>query len=223
MIPLNNTVLTPKFSESTKDETKLKTGTTTVGLVCKDCIVLAADKRATAGSMIVQKDTKKVMPVTEHIAVTWAGSVSDLQLLYKYLSAELKLKQIRGGRETTVKEAANLLSNWVYHLIRSSYGVAHFLMGGYDSQPRLFDIYPDGSLTSTDEYVVSGSGSVFALGVLENKYKKGLSKEEGVALVLEAINSALARDSGSGNGIDVYVVDKNGVKLAVSKIIDTRV
>src|SRR3989344_2504613 len=118
------------------DNKETTTGTTTLGLVCKDGLVLAADKRATSGYLIAWKKFDKIMQVTNNIAVTVAGTVSDVQLLTKYLKAELKLKDIRTGRETSVKEAANLLANFVYSNIRKLSlipGVSHFIMGGKDT------------------------------------------------------------------------------------------
>jgi proteasome beta subunit len=221
MLQIKNTVFTPTFAEKSYEQ--LKTGTTTVAIIAKDCVIMAADRRATAGTMIADKTVDKVKPVTKYIVVTTAGSVSDLQLLFKYLSAELKIKHIRGGREPTIREAANLLSSWVYHLIRSSGGVAHFLIGGYDDAPKLFDVFPDGSLMEQNEYVTSGSGSVFALGVLEAQYKKNMTQEEGVQLIIRAMNASLARDSASGNGIDVYVIDKSGNKRVFSKATNSAV
>ena len=90
------------------DNNELKTGTTTIGIVCKDGLVLAADKRATSGYLIAWKKFDKIIPITSTIAVTVAGTVSDVQLLVKYLKAELKLKDLRTGRDTTVKEASSL-------------------------------------------------------------------------------------------------------------------
>lgn len=219
MQSIQNTVFTPQLSARADAEHIVKTGTTTIGLVCKDCIILAADKRATAGSMIVHRDENKVKAVSKHIAVTTAGSVSDLQLLFKYLKAELKVKELRSGREPSVKEGASLLAAWVYQLIRTSYGVVHFLVGGYDSEPRLFDVYPDGSLMAHKDFIVSGSGSVFALGVIESRYKAGMTKEQGVQLALDSISVAMSRDSASGNGIDVLVIDKDGATMEVKKFI----
>ena len=219
---VKNTVFTPTVNERTAGEaSSLKTGTTTLGIVCKDCVIMAADKRATAGNQIADKTVEKVKPATKHIVVTTAGSVSDLQLLYKYLSAELKVKHIRGGREANVKEAANLLATWVYSLIRTSGGVAHFIVGGYDEKPQLFDVYPDGSIMEQQDYISSGSGSVYALGVLEAQYRKNMTQEEGLQLALKAVNAALARDSASGNGVDVYVIDKTGNKKIASKIVNS--
>ena len=201
------------------EENGLKTGTTTVGIVCKDCVILAADKRATAGHLIANKNIQKVVPINEQIAVTTAGSVSEIQLMIKYLKAELKLKEFRTGRVATVNEAANLLGGMVYGAIRGYVpGIAHFLVGGTDSEgTHLYDLFPDGSMTEVEDNVASGSGSVFAYGVLESQYKEDMSKEEGVKLAIRCVKAALQRDSASGQGVDVYAIDKNGVAEAYTE------
>jgi proteasome beta subunit len=208
-----------------KENEVLNTGTTTVGLMCKDCVVLAADKRATAGNFIASKNVNKVIPINDRMALTMSGVVSDLQLLIKLLKAELKLKSIRVDREPSVKEAANLMTNIVYNNVRKFSvipGITHFLLGGFDSSTQLYDLYADGSITEIDDFVSSGSGSVIAYGVLEANYKKDLSEAEGVELAVKSVNAALQRDSASGEGIDVYVINKAGVKKAASKKVNTR-
>src|SRR3990167_5139232 len=189
------------------EDKELKTGTTTIGIVCKDGIVLAADKRATSVYLITYKKFDKIITITDNIAVTVAGTVSDVQLLTKYLKAELKLKDIRTGRETTVKEASSLLANFVYNNIRKYSlipGISHFIVGGKDSSGfHLYDLSPDGSIVEVDDYISSGSGSVMVFGVLETLYKKGLSVEEGVKLAAKGVNAAVQRDIASGNGIDI--------------------
>ena len=200
---------------------RLQTGTTTVGIKCNGAIVLAADRRATAGNFIVDKKVEKVVPITDTIAVTTSGSVSDLQLLIKYLKAELNLRKIRLGRESTVKEAAHLLSAWVYSILRSQMGICHFVLGGYDKEPKLYDIYPDGSLTDSEEFVASGSGSVIAYGVLEDQYKEGMTVAEATQIAVRSINAALQRDSASGEGITVYVMDEKGVRRELEKTLNT--
>jgi proteasome beta subunit len=204
---------------------QLKTGTTTVGIVCKDAIILAADKRATAGHFIADKRVDKVVKINEWMAVTTAGSVSDIQLLVKYLKAEIKLKEIRTQRQATSKEAANLLAGMVYSNIRGYSmipGVTHFLFAGYDRETALYDLYPDGSLTKVDDFVSSGSGSVMAYGVLETMWKKDMTEQEAMSLAIKCINAAIQRDSASGNGIDIFIINKNGVKKAETRIINTQ-
>jgi proteasome beta subunit len=202
-------------------EEQLKTGTTTVGMVCKDGIVLAADKRATAGNMIVDKRAEKVHILTEDMAATIAGNVSDAQLIIKLIKAELRLKEVRTGKRPTVKEAANLLGGLLYTNIRQMSmmpGIAHFLLGGRDvSGTFLYDLFPDGSVTKIRDYVSSGSGSVFALGVLETQYKPEMSTADGVKLAVKCVNTALQRDSASGNGVDVVVVTEKEIKRVFQK------
>lgn len=196
------------------------TGTTTVGLVCKDGIVLGADKRVTAG-YIVSKKFKKVFPINETMAITVAGVVSDVQLLTKLIKAELKLKDLQTGRASSVREAANLLAGFLYNNSRKMSmvpGIAAFLLGGADEEGfHLFDLGIDGSVNEVDDFIADGSGSVFALGVLEASYKKGESVEEGVKVAVRAINSALQRDIASGNGADIIAITDKGVKLVFEK------
>lgn len=206
------------------EDNELKTGTTTIGLVCKDSIVLAADKRATAGNLIANKKMKKVHPIGDKMALTTSGSVSDIQRLIKIITAEMKLKDIRSKRGSTVKEAANLLANLVYRNVRQFFpGVTHFLFSGFDDELHLYDIFPDGSVAEIEDYVASGSGSVFAYGVLESQYEEGLTQKKGVELAKEAVFAAMERDAASGNGIDVFVITEDGVEEAFSKIVETSV
>src|SRR3989338_4107589 len=138
-------------------EEQLKTGTTTVGIACKDGIVLAADKRATAGSMIVDKLADKVHIISDDFAVTIAGVVSDAQLIIKLIKAELKLKEVKTNKKPTAKEAANLLGGLLYSNIRRMSmlpGIAHFLMAGKDSEgTHLYDLFPDGSVTKIRDFI----------------------------------------------------------------------
>ncbi len=200
---------------------QLKTGTTTLGIVCKDGIVIAADKRATAGNMIVDKRADKVHIISDDMAVTIAGNVSDAQLIIKLIRAELKLKEVRTGKKPNVKEAANLLGGLLYSSIRQMSmfpGIAHFLLAGRDSSGvYLYDLFPDGSVTKMRDFVSSGSGSVFAYGVLETQYKPDMSVADGIKLAVKSINTALQRDSASGNGIDVVVVTEKEVKKVMQK------
>lgn len=208
-----------------KDTDIMKTGTTTLGIKCKDGIVLAADKRATAGNFIANKKMDKIMEITSNMALTTAGSVSDIQLLIKLIKAELRLKKLRTGRELNVKEAVNLLAGMVYQNIRQFStlpGISHFLFAGHDKHGfHLYDLYPDGSLTEADDFLSSGSGSVMAYGVLETQYEKDMSVDEAVKLAVKSINAALQRDSASGNGLDVVVIDKQGVKKILTKELNT--
>jgi proteasome beta subunit len=199
----------------------LKTGTTTVGIVCKDGVILAADRRATAGNLIVDKRTHKVNLISDDVAVTIAGSVSEAQLLMKLIRAELKLKEVRTTKVPTISESANLLGGLLYSSIRKMSmipAITHFLLAGKDAiGTHLYDLFPDGSVTKISDYVSSGSGSVFAYGVLESHYKEGISIKEGMELATKCVNAALQRDSCSGNGIEIAVITPDKVEKVLIK------
>lgn len=199
---------------------KLKTGTTTIGIVCSDGIVLAADKRATAGNFIADREVEKVVPIVDDIAVTTAGVVSEIQRLVKLVRAELKLLEVRTNRKVTVKETANLLSGMNYYGIRSmgEWAIAGFIIAGKDVNGfSLYDVNYDGTIMKQEKYISDGSGMVFALPIIESKWKKGMSIQEGIKLAVEALNSAQLRDSASGSGFDVYTITKDGLKKVISK------
>lgn len=203
-----------------KDNKELKTGTTTIGIVCKDGIVLAADKRVTAG-YIANKKFKKIEQIADKMALTMTGVVSEAQLLIKLIQAELKLKDVHTNRASNVKEAANLLSGLVYSNVRKMTlvpGIAAFLLGGLDDDGfHLYDLGADGSVQKIDDYTADGSGCLFALGVFETLFKKNMSVDDGVKLAVKAVNAALQRDLYTGNGIDVVSITSKGVKTVMEK------
>jgi proteasome beta subunit len=209
------------------DKNIVKTGTTTVAMLCKDGVVLCTDKRVTSGYLISYKAFEKIAFITDDIAVTMAGSASDVQLLSKLVRAELKLKEIRNGRKVTVKEATNLLSSMVYNNIRRMSmipGISHFIVGGRDDTGYyVYDIGADGTITHCTDYVSSGSGSVMAYGVLETLYKKDMTVQDAMKLGAKAINAAVQRDIASGNGIVIVTITKDGAKKAVSKDIEYKI
>ena len=205
----------------------VKKGTTTVGIVCKEGIVLGADKKATAGNFIADKNVEKVRKLTDNIALTIAGGVSDIQMLLKLIKAEISLKKVRTGKEPNVKETVNLLSTIVFHNIRrfsTIIGITAFIVGGQDNEGfHLYGISPDGTLTEETEYTSDGSGSMMAYGVLDSSYIKGMTIADGIKLAVKAINSSIQRDTHSGEGIDVYTITKEGVKKVLAKKLETNI
>ena len=127
-----------------EDKEIMKTGTTTVAIKCKEGIVLAADKRVTSGYLVANKKFNKIVNVTDKVAVTTAGTVSDVQLMVRLLRAEIKLKEIRTCREATTSEIVHLLANLVYNNIRKFStipGISHFIVGGTDNQgEHIYDV-----------------------------------------------------------------------------------
>ena len=123
----------------------------------------------------------------------------------------------------TVKEAANLLSTMIYSQIRQPSMIVDQLgamFGGFN-QDGTYEIYtldPAGTVDKIDDYEVKfGSGMHYVLGLLERQYKKNISIDEGIELAKEALKSSTQRDTGSGYGIDVFTITKDGIKKVVEQ------
>ncbi len=195
-----------KLQEQYQEQLK---GTTTVGLVFDEGVVLATEKRATMGYMIASKRAKKVYQIAERIGMTTAGGVGDAQQLARVITVECSLYQIRRGRNMTVAAAATLLSN-ILNNNRYYPFYVQLLVGGVDeSGPGLYSVDAMGGATKEEDIVATGSGSPMAYGVLEDRYKKGIDEEEAVTLAVRAIRSAIKRDAGSGEGVHVVVITKD--------------
>lgn len=204
----------------------IKTGTTTVGIVCKDGIVVAADKRASYGSSqgvsyIAGRDQEKIQEVFPNIIVTTAGVASDTRKLIRYVKAELRLRELKSRTKPSVKIAANLFSSITYQSIRQPSmipSIAHFLLSGFDETGfYLFDISPDGYLQEVKDYSATGSGMMQVNPILDSDYKKDLTVKEGVELAKKCINAAIGRDPASGEGMDIYVVKEKELKQIEKK------
>ena len=186
-------------------------GATTIGIVCKDGVVLASEKRVSYGYTVMSKAGKKVFKIIDHVGAACAGLVADMQILTRQVSAYAKLFELNNGRRISVKAAAKTMSNLLFQRRFFPYFTQTIVGGVDDEGPGLYILDPIGSVIP-DKYATVGSGAQIAVGVLEESYKDELSLEEGRDLALRAMKSALARDIASGNGIDILLISKDGIK-----------
>jgi proteasome beta subunit len=198
-----------------------KTGTTILGLVCKDGVVIATERRATMGTLIAHKATKKLYQIDNHLALATAGLVGDLQVLSRYLSAETKLYCLKRDVEMSVQSAATLMSNILNSRKFYPYYV-QLILGGWDSTGgHVYSLDAAGGAIP-DKYTAGGSGSPYAFGVLEDSYKDDMTVSDGIDLAIRAVTAAMGRDSASGNGADVAVITEKEFKMIPEEEIKKR-
>ena len=194
-------------------ETEILKGTTTVGVVCRDGVILGTDTRATMGNYVASKRAKKVYKITDNLAMTIAGGVAVAQRVVEILKINSRLYELEKNRTIPVKSAARLVAN----LLFSNREVGNplpmqALVGGFDdSGPHVFNLDPYGSLTE-EKMVSTGSGSPFAYGVLESQYKEDSTVDEMLPIVVKAVDSAMKRDVASGDSFDVAVINDSGFR-----------
>ncbi len=185
-------------------------GTTTVGLIAGDRVILAADKRATAGYFIASRKVKKIVKITDYAAMTISGLVADAQTLADIVREEAKLYETTYGVRPTVRWIATLLSTILFSSKWFPY-LVQLIVGGYDAKPRLYTIDLYGSVTE-ERYTATGSGSPVAIGVIESEYRDDIDLDEAVKLAAKAVRAATLRDVASGDGVDVMILGKGSVK-----------
>jgi proteasome beta subunit len=188
-----------------------KKGTTTVGVIAKDAVVIAADQKATMGYMVASKQSQKVYQLDGHIGLTIAGYAGDALAMIRLLKAQFKLYKLERGA-ITLKAAATLLSN-ILHGSKYFPYLNQFILAGYDTEPHVIEFDPLGAFDFKDKYYSTGSGSPFVYGVLEAEFKENMATEDAIKLIVKAIKAAIERDIASGGKrIQVAVIDKNGYR-----------
>jgi proteasome beta subunit len=186
-------------------------GATTVGIVCKDGVVLASEKRVSYGNLVLSHAGKKVFRITPNIGAACAGLVSDMQILVREVGAYANLFRLEVNRPITVRAVAKLMSNLLFSR-RLFPLITQTVVGGVDDDgPSLYVLDVLGS-NIPDNYTAVGSGAEMAMGVLEESYKEDLTVEDGKELAKRAIKSAISRDAMSGDGIDLLVITKDGIQ-----------
>jgi proteasome beta subunit len=190
---------------------KVKTGTTTVGIVAKDAVVLAAERKATMGYLVASQDAQKIYQIDDNLGMTIAGLVGDAQALLRYIRAELKLYKLQEEKKIGIESASTLIANILYSRRFYPY-IVQLVVAGHDGKPGLFTLSPDGSVLP-EKYFSTGSGSPIAFGVLENDFDENLDLEKAKRLAVRAVRAATKRDIASGgSGIDAVVISHSGFK-----------
>jgi proteasome beta subunit len=194
----------------TSDRLTLK-GTTTIGVVCQDGVILASDTRVTMGFFVAHHRGKKIYQIDKHLAMTISGSVADAQRTVDILKANAELYRFDLARPIPVNSAARMVANMLFS---SRYAplVTQVLLGGMDDTgPHVFSIDPFGSITE-EKCAATGSGSPIAYGLLEDGFKENSLIKDTLNVVMRAVDAAMKRDAASGDSFDVSIIDANGYR-----------
>ena len=198
-----------------KDKLALK-GTTTIGVVCKDGVILASDTRVSMGFFVAHKHGKKVYKIDDHLAMTVAGTMADDRRVVDILTADAQLFKITNSRPMSVGSAARFVANLLFSNRYVPLEVEALVGGLDDSGPHVFRLDPFGTLIE-EKYVSTGSGSPVAYGVLDDKFREDVSVEEMLPVIIKAIEAAMKRNSATGDNFNVSIIDKKGYRELTEK------
>jgi proteasome beta subunit len=185
-------------------------GATVVGVTYKDGAVLGAERRVTIGNFVVSKSGKKVFKVTDNVGAACAGMVGDMQVLIRELQTYVKLRELEIRRPLPPNSIAKLLSVLMFER-RFAPFITQVMLGGVDTKPSIYVLDPLGSVIP-DDYAAVGSGAEIAIGILEAGFSNTLTEKQAKDLATKAVRASISRDSASGDGLDLIVATKNGIK-----------
>jgi len=190
-------------------------GATAVGLTFNGGVVMASERRIAYGNFLVSKSTKKTFSITDYVGAACAGLVADMQILTLQMIALAKIRKLNIKREIPPNSLAKMMSSLMYER-RYFPLLTQVIVGGIVGKPEIYTLDPLGSVLP-DDYAAVGTGAEMALGVMDNDFKEGMEEKEAVNLALKAIRSAVMRDTASGDGVDVMVIDKKGSREFTEK------
>jgi len=189
----------------------MSTGTTIVGLIAKDCVVLGADTRATEGPIVADKNCEKIHYIAPNIFCCGAGTAADTENTTEEISSHLALHRLATGRQSRIVTSCLMLKQKLFKY--RGHISAALVLGGVDIDgTHLYTIYPHGS-TDSLPYVTMGSGSMAAMAVFESEYRDDLTREDGIRIVAKAVRSGIFNDLGSGSNVDVTVITKEKTEV----------
>jgi len=184
-------------------------GATAVGITYNDGVLLAAEKRVSYGNFVVNKNTKKTFNVTDHVGAACAGMVADMQVLVRQVSALSKIRKLETRRNVEPNSVAKLMSVIMFER-RYFPLLTQVVVGGVTTgKPEIYTLDPLGSVLP-DRYAAVGTGAEMALGVMDAEFAENMDEEKATNLALKSIRSSIQRDSASGDGIDILIINKNG-------------
>ncbi|MGN6709744.1 MAG: proteasome subunit beta [Candidatus Nitrosocosmicus sp.] len=185
-------------------------GATAVGITYNNGVLLASERRISYGNFVVNKNTKKTFTVTDHVGAACAGMVADMEVLVRQVSALSKIRRLETRRDIQPNSIAKLMSVIMFER-RYFPLLTQVIVGGINTRPEIYTLDPLGSVLP-DRYAAVGTGAEMALGVMDADYSESLDEEKATSLALRAIRSSIQRDSASGDGIDMLIINQEGKK-----------
>uniref|UniRef100_A0A224YG33 Proteasome subunit beta n=1 Tax=Rhipicephalus zambeziensis TaxID=60191 RepID=A0A224YG33_9ACAR len=190
------------------------TGTTVVAVEFDGGVVIGADSRTSTGAYVANRVSDKLTRVTDHIYCCRSGSAADTQAIADIVTYHLSFYEMETGQPAKVETAANIFRELCYNYRDQL--VAGIICAGWDRQNggQVYMV-PLGGMLLRQPVAMGGSGSTYLYGYMDANYKPGMSKEECLNFVKNAIALAIARDGSSGGVVRLGVITKDGVERSV--------
>lgn len=203
-----------------KEKEKIMKGTTTIGMVCADGVVIGADTRTTMDDFIASTESRKVWKIDDNLGMTTAGYAGDIQELIRILKAQSEIYKMTENRSMSPKSATSLLSVILQQSKMLPYYVQLIVAGLDGDESQLYSLDPIGGYSKESKFISTGAGSLTALGYIEDMYKKGISTKDAIKGVARALAIAMRRSSATGDSMIIASITKSGYAEYTDKDIE---
>jgi len=191
----------------------VKTGSTSIGIVCADGVALVAHKRIPS-PLLVGESHEKIFQIDSHIAASSSGLVADARKLVDFARVEAQKHRLTYDEPISIEMLSKKVGDPVQMFTQYAgvrpYGVS-LLLAGVDGKPRLFETDPSGALFEYKATAI-GSGKKVVEDFFDKEYKEGLSLQEGVRLALRALRKSV-EEKIVPQTVDVSIIPSDSKKV----------
>lgn len=189
-------------------------GTSIMAVKFDKGVILAADSRTTTGTYIANRVTDKLTQIHDTIYCCRSGSAADTQAIADIVKYYLQLysSQLPNGEQPETRIAANVFQELCYN--NKDNLTAGIIVAGYDKKTDSGSVFsvPIGGSIHESEYAIAGSGSTYIYGLCDKNFKSGMSKEDAVEFVIQALTEAKKFDGSSGGVTRMIIATSEGVE-----------
>src|SRR3989344_5812450 len=195
----------------------VRQGTTALGMVCKDGVILISDKRIIS-KLVVSKSIEKLFQIDEHIGAAVSGLVSDGRILFE--RAQIKAQQHKVTYDepidiqSLVKNICNVKQAYSQYGGARPFGVSLLFAGIDEDGAKLFATEPSGIFFQYNAAAI-GEGETEIMDALEKEYKDNLTMEQGFALAISIFKKVLQKEFDINRFCASYIALKDKKYVAI--------
>ena len=196
-------------------------GTTTLSFTWNDSVIVAVDSRASIGSYVGSRTTKKIFPVSSRIVATMAGGAADCAHWIRRVTRQSRVYEFQYATPLPVVSIARQLALALKEYRGMGLSVGTMVAGIDSTGPAIYYVDSEGTCIPGQRFCV-GSGSNLAYAVLDTKLESlrknpSASIDDAVEVALWAIRHATHRDGYSGGFINVFLINATGIHHVLRK------
>ncbi|KAI0977752.1 hypothetical protein GJ496_008611 [Pomphorhynchus laevis] len=187
-------------------------GGTCIGMVGKNCVAIAADKRYGVRFTTVDMQKPKIFKFGPTLFMGLSGLATDVNTVHERMKFRSNLYELEENRKLKPAVLANMLSNFLYQHRFGPYFICPIVVGlDQNAEPFIYEFDMIGCLDRKPDFATGGTAQEQCFGLAEQYWKKDMEPEELFEAISQTLLNGFDRDAYSGWGADVYLIEKDKI------------